>query len=282
MIPKIIHSVWLSNDPKPEMYVACIKSWRKHMPEYEIKEWSLVNLPKKILEHKFVNGAINAKKWAYATDVIRLWALQTYGGIYMDMDVIAYRSFDPFLKDRAFSCIEYNPSEYAESIQKRHKEINGIGIEAGILGAEKNHEWINDIFHYYDNLEFINDPKYYCNYIMPRVINRISKATYGFIEAPIYQHLRGGVNIYPAETFSWIFNWKYLGMEFSTENLKKLGEIMPMRYACHLTLHSWWEGTTRVDSIQYKIKHFIYEMFNGRISKASLKKMNPFKKRSKY
>ncbi|KAJ3297814.1 hypothetical protein HK104_000068 [Borealophlyctis nickersoniae] len=34
---------------------------------------------------------------AHKADVVRLRALQKYGGIYLDMDVVAYRSFDPLL-----------------------------------------------------------------------------------------------------------------------------------------------------------------------------------------
>ena len=88
MIPKIIHCVWLSGEDKPEVYKKCIDSWIDKMPDYEIKEWSLKNLPKEVLNHSFVASAIQAKKMAYATDFIRLWALYNYGGIYLDMDVM--------------------------------------------------------------------------------------------------------------------------------------------------------------------------------------------------
>lgn len=47
------------------------------MPDYEIREWNMTNLPDEILNHQFVNQAIEARKWAYATDVIRLWLLKT-------------------------------------------------------------------------------------------------------------------------------------------------------------------------------------------------------------
>ena len=74
----------------------------KTMPDYEIREWNMTNLPDEILNHQFVGQAIEARKWAYATDVIRLWLLKNYGGIYLDMDVYVYRPFDCFLNDQAF------------------------------------------------------------------------------------------------------------------------------------------------------------------------------------
>ena len=75
MIPKIIHCVWLSGDDKPEIYKRCINSWIEVMPEYEIKEWSLKNLPDEVLNHSFVSSAIQAKKWAYVSDYIRAYAI---------------------------------------------------------------------------------------------------------------------------------------------------------------------------------------------------------------
>lgn len=84
MIPKLIHCVWLSGDEKPSQYKMCIDSWKKTMPDYEIREWNMTNLPDEILNHQFVGQAIEARKWAYATDVIRLWLLKNYGGIYLD------------------------------------------------------------------------------------------------------------------------------------------------------------------------------------------------------
>lgn len=192
MIPKTIHCVWLSGDEKPAQYKMCIDSWKQVMPDYNIREWSLKNLPNSILNHQFVHQAINSRKWAYATDVIRLWLLKNYGGIYLDMDVYVYKPFDCFLSERAFSCLEINPAELYSSVRKKNRELIGIGIEAGVLGAEKGHEWITDILHYYDNLEFKNDPKYYCYYIMPRVVNRISIEKYGFKQIPVFQSLIGG------------------------------------------------------------------------------------------
>lgn len=54
-----------------------------------------------------------------------------------------------------------------------------------------------------------------------------------------------------------------------------------MRFACHLTLHSWWEGMDRKDSITYKIKHFIYEKSKGHINRNLLRKLSPFRDKNK-
>ena len=41
MIPKIIHYCWFGRNPLPESALKCITSWRKFLPDFEIKEWNL-------------------------------------------------------------------------------------------------------------------------------------------------------------------------------------------------------------------------------------------------
>lgn len=40
MIPKIIHYVWLGGGAKTPSVKRCIASWKKAMPDYQIKEWN--------------------------------------------------------------------------------------------------------------------------------------------------------------------------------------------------------------------------------------------------
>ncbi len=40
MIQKKIHYVWVGDKPKSELTLKCIESWKKHLPDYEIVEWS--------------------------------------------------------------------------------------------------------------------------------------------------------------------------------------------------------------------------------------------------
>ena len=43
MIPKIIHYCWFGGNPLPKDALACIASWKKFFPDYEIKEWNESN-----------------------------------------------------------------------------------------------------------------------------------------------------------------------------------------------------------------------------------------------
>ena len=81
-IPKIIHYCWLSGEDKPPFIQKCISSWKKVMPDYEIWCWDTKRFD--IHSVKFVEEAYNVKKWAFAADYIRLYALYNYGGIYLE------------------------------------------------------------------------------------------------------------------------------------------------------------------------------------------------------
>ena len=100
MIPKIIHYVWLGNALLPEDMQKCMDSWKKWMPEYQLMRWDDEAI--RDIDSVFVREALLEKKWAFASDVIRLYAIHKYGGIYMDTDVMVYRSFDPLLQNKAF------------------------------------------------------------------------------------------------------------------------------------------------------------------------------------
>ena len=99
-IPKIIHYVWLGGKEMPPQIAACLESWRCVLSDYELRRWDESSLGE--IDSAFVREAMAEKKWAFASDVIRLHALYNYGGIYLDTDVRAARSFDPLLHHRGF------------------------------------------------------------------------------------------------------------------------------------------------------------------------------------
>lgn len=80
-----------------------MQTWQKKMPDYELKEWNESNFD---INNSipFVKEAYKAKKWAFVTDYVRLYALYTEGGIYMDTDVKVLKPFDEFLKYNFFFC----------------------------------------------------------------------------------------------------------------------------------------------------------------------------------
>ncbi len=105
-IPKTIHSFWFSGEKKPDAYQKCIDSWKRFLPEYEIKEWNLSNYD--IEKNEFMKTACQKRKWAFVSDYARLDVISTYGGIYMDMDVELIKDPDELLHHEAVFSFNMN------------------------------------------------------------------------------------------------------------------------------------------------------------------------------
>lgn len=99
-IPKVIYYFWLGPNKMPSLCEKCIASWHKFMPGYKIikVDDSMVDLH----ANKFVEKAIEAKRWAYASDYFRLSWMYEHGGIYFDTDVELIKSIDDIVNKHEF------------------------------------------------------------------------------------------------------------------------------------------------------------------------------------
>ena len=104
VIPQVIHGIWFSGEPMPELYRRCLESWRKNAPDYEIKIWNLDTYkPNHCL---FFEQAIAHRNWSFASDYARADILRKYGGVYMDLDVEMLRPIDDLLYNDAYMSFE--------------------------------------------------------------------------------------------------------------------------------------------------------------------------------
>ena len=237
-IPKKIHWCWLSGDPLPEMLHDCVKSWKRVMPDYEIVLWDMNRFD--IHSAKYVEDACAVRKWAFAADYIRLYALYTEGGIYLDADVMVYRRFDNLLNCVMFSGAVKLPAKI--KLSDNSVLIPDWYIEAEIIGAEKNHPFIKACLESYKTKVFqINEyGKVLCETI-PDAITRVAYEQFGlnpFASIKQAQILDMGIVIHPPAV---------LGTTWHAVNMKT--------YAAHLCMDSW--GKTKQKSSLKKM----YERF---------------------
>ncbi|MBR6148813.1 MAG: glycosyl transferase [Lachnospiraceae bacterium] len=136
MIPKVIHYCWFGGKDLPQSAIKCIESWKKYCPDYEIKRWDESNFD--VCSHPYTKEAYETKKWAFITDYVRLYALVTEGGIYMDTDVEVIKPLTPFLQHEAFSGFE-SESE----------------IPTGIMACKKEFELFKMFLAEYDDRHFL-------------------------------------------------------------------------------------------------------------------------------
>lgn len=139
MIPKKIHYCWFGHGQMPELALKCIESWHKYMPDYEYKLWNEDNFD--INSNNYVREAYEAKKYAFVTDYVRLFALYTEGGIYMDTDVEALKSYDELLTLTGFT--GYEGSKLCPPV-------------TGTMASEAGGEWVKEQLEAYIDAHFIN------------------------------------------------------------------------------------------------------------------------------
>ena len=169
MIPKIIHYCWFGRGDMPELVKKCISSWRTHMPDWEYKLWNeetiaqiffkptsdsslkgreevaSQNPSQNWLDYmpNYVQEAYAAKKYAFVSDYVRLWALEREGGLYMDVDFEVYKSFDD-LMDKYTAFAGYEGS-------KKNP------VMMGVLAANAHHPWIQGMMATYEDRRFVKE-----------------------------------------------------------------------------------------------------------------------------
>lgn len=249
MIPKKIHYCWLSDEPFPKKIRKCMDTWQKTHPDYEIIRWSTKNFD--VDSVPYVKEAFEARKWAFAADYIRMYALYTQGGIYLDSDVVLLKKFDDFLDNSFFSSMEYHPTQVekcgtmqyidAEGHRTADVFIEGIQIQAAVMGAEPGCPFVKEVLDWYKDKHFVNaDGSLRTNVLSPYIYARVAESK-GFVYKDIDQQLPGRIHIYPSETFAG-----------------NKHEVTKNSYAIHLCAHSWhltpWEKIRRFFGLSKKHK----------------------------
>jgi hypothetical protein len=138
MIPKIIHYCWFGRGEMPELAIKCIESWKKYCPDYELKLWNEDNFD--LNRYSYAKEAYENRKFAFVTDVVRLYALYNEGGIYMDTDVEVLKPLDNLLILSAFSGYESNKDST---------------FPTGIMASAKGGVWVKEQLAYYDSRHFV-------------------------------------------------------------------------------------------------------------------------------
>ncbi|MBO5181548.1 MAG: glycosyl transferase [Paraprevotella sp.] len=143
MIPQIIHYCWFGHAPLPTLALKCMASWKKYLPDYEIRLWdeSTFDISSSV---PYVQEAYRCGRYAFVTDYVRFWALERYGGMYFDTDVEVLAPLDDILDKGAF-------------LANEQSEENKLAVAPGLgLAFEAHHPFLQDMLAYYQGLHFVN------------------------------------------------------------------------------------------------------------------------------
>jgi mannosyltransferase OCH1-like enzyme len=231
MIPKVIHYCWFGHNPLPPLAEKCITSWKRYLPDYEIKEWNEENFDVNIVP--YTAEAYEAKKYAFVSDFARFWILYHYGGLYFDTDVEIIRPLDDIIAQGPFMGCEHDANQNGTSIMV----APGLG-----LGCHAGMNLYSTLLSFYSNIHFKN----------PDGSNNIKNIVQYTTELLFKEGLKNvggiqslhGVTIYPCEYFCPINN--------VTKKMKITGNTR--------TIHHYsgsWRDKSFFDKLKERIRLFL-------------------------
>ena len=222
MIPKIIHLCWLSSDPYPAKIAKCLETWKKYLPDYEVMLWDTNRFD--LNSSIWVRQAFEKKKYAFAADYIRFYALYHYGGIYLDSDVVVLKSFNDLLDLPYFMG--------AEKAQTP---------EAAIIGAEKGCDWIKRCLDYYQGRSFIKEDGSLDIKKLPEImVGQINK-----LKPLRVLSLKESLNIRQLDMQKEVLEYNDRFFSPKVFDSREV-EITPYTYAIHHYQNSWFSPKAKI------------------------------------
>lgn len=231
MIPKKIHYCWLSGEPMPKFIQDCMATWKEKLPDYEWVLWDTKRFDVNTVP--FVKQAMQYRKWTFASDYIRMYAVYKEGGFYFDSDIVVKQNIDTWRQYDFVSAVEYHPA-YVEE-QKTLELLNadgssktlytrkpGIGVQAAFFGAIKGHALPRRIMDFYEQQNFdLGGGKFYDELIAPDTFAMFAEE-FGFRFKNEKQVLPNNVLFWPTQV---------VGSTFDDEH--------PTSYLIHACAGSW-------------------------------------------
>ncbi|MEG1009715.1 MAG: glycosyltransferase, partial [Clostridia bacterium] len=180
---KIIHYCWFGGKPLSELTLKCIKTWKKYLPDFEIKEWNESNFD--INQCEFIKQAYEQKKWAFVADYTRFKVLEEFGGLYLDTDMEITNDISKYLEHDIFFGKEDS------------KKINA----AVVWCSKPNNIEISNIVSIYENTNEFNSTGNLFDQSVPNILtNYFGKYNFD-LESNDIQILNNNIYIYPMEYF---------------------------------------------------------------------------------
>lgn len=213
MIPKTIHYCWFGRGKMPLFAKKCMESWKKLLPDFEIRQWDERSF--NIESSRYVSEAYQARKFAFVSDYVRLYALYHEGGIYMDTDVEVVKPLHVFLQLPAFTGFE-----------------STTGCITGIMGSEKGGKWVKDLLDAYEDRHFVREDGS-TDMITNVEYTNLLMASKGLRFDNSKQDFPGYVTIFPKEFFC--------PKAWDTGQY----EMTPDTHVIHHFLASWWTPRQR-------------------------------------
>lgn len=202
-LPRKIHYCWFGGSPLGEMEVACIESWKKYLPDFDIVRWDESNFNVRCCD--YVSEAYDSKKWAFVSDYARFKILFDNGGLYFDTDVELIKPIDDIIAAGPFMGFERDCPGSGNNVSSKTGYAvaveHGLSVNPGLgLSANPGLDLYKIVLDSYDGDHFVKaDGSFDKTTIVARVTDLLLHQ--GLEDVPGVQSV-AGVSIYPAEYFN--------------------------------------------------------------------------------
>lgn len=180
------------------------------MPDYEYMLWNEDSFD--VNQNAYAKEAYEARKFAFVSDYVRLWALEREGGIYLDTDVEVFKPFDDLLGYKAFAGFEGS----------KH-----LPVGTCVMASEAHGEWVSEQFEAYKDRHFLKQDGTFDLTTNVQFITAIMRE-HGFVQNGEEQDYKD-LHVFPVDYFS---------------PRNTMGEHLPTKhtYSNHLGLGTWAKG----------------------------------------
>jgi mannosyltransferase OCH1-like enzyme len=213
-----------------------MQTWQEKLSDYDFILWNGERFD--INSNHWVKQAFEVKKYAFAADFIRLYAVYTMGGIYLDSDVEIIKPFDALLYNNIMIAYENNLQN---------------GIEAACFGAEKGNPYIKKCLDYYEGRFFIKSNGSYDVIPLPQIMKKVFDEIDAYNSYTIYPYyyfsskgkkIKSSENVYAIHhcAGSWVSineqKWRSVRNKYRNKFGYKLGNIIGFIYFFFICLKS--------------------------------------------
>lgn len=154
------------------------------MPDYTIELWTYERAA--AIDIPYLHEALAQRKWAFAADVVRFYAVWKYGGIYMDSDIFLYRSLEEMLPAEGFAT-------FCEQMG-RHG-AHRFGLQSACFAGTAGNEVCRRALDYYRSHRFVQEDGR-CDLTESPDVLAMAVEGLGFVYEDREQHYEG-LDIYP-------------------------------------------------------------------------------------
>lgn len=184
MIPKIIHYAWFGSEVPFEVKNR-INQWKAALPEWKFMFWNEKNF--NVDKFSFTKEMLSAGNLGYASDELRYYVLNKFGGFYLDTDMVIKKDLSSFLNQKMVWGFQYKNS-----------------VLTSFIGSEANEPLLKKILDVYAERDYIelSDDKYHMT-SNPFITKIFLKEFNNFRLDGSKQILSNGVIIYPLDYFTY-------------------------------------------------------------------------------